>query len=150
VSFLVTADPTTAFADAVKAILSADSVLDGLVEGVFGHLSETDRTTYPYVVLGRSSADGNAGAMGLNGSALALQIDAWSDAKGPYEAEQIQSRIFVLLERRPGFSVSGFTPIMGSLHREFAEIFDEPDEDKPGERLYHSTQRWTCELHESQ
>jgi hypothetical protein len=83
--FLVTADPTTAFADAIKTILSADAALSALVEGVFGHVSETAAQDYPYVVLSRTSADGNAGAMGIAGHLVSLQVDAWSNAKGPYE-----------------------------------------------------------------
>lgn len=145
--FTVTADPTTAFADAFKAVLVADAALLLLVTGVFGHVSEAARVAYPYLVLGRSAVDGNAGAMQLPGHLVSLQLDGWSDAGGPYAIEQIGSRVFGLMERRPGFVVPGFAILEGSLHREFAEVFDEPDEDKPDGRLYRTTQRWTVEIH---
>jgi hypothetical protein len=146
---IVSADPTVAFVDAFKAPLAADTVLSGALTGIFGHLSEAARTNYPYLVLGRRSNDGDAGAMGKAGHRIALQVDGWSDGKGPFEIEQIGSRVFALMERRTGFTVPGFTVIEQSLHREFAEIFDEPDEDSPDKKLYRTVQRWVCEIHES-
>jgi hypothetical protein len=150
--FTVTADPTVAFADAIYAALTADTGTSGLmtlVTGVYGHLSEAARTAYPYVVLGRTTRTGDAGAMQIAGSRVTLQIDTWSDAKGPYDASRIVSRVYALLERRR-LAVQGFTAVDGSLTCEYTEIFDEPDEDKPGSRLYHGVQRWVAEIHESQ
>lgn len=150
--FTVTADPTIAFADAIHAVLTADTGTGGLttlVTGIYGHLSEAARTAYPYVVLGRTTRTGDTGAMQIAGSRVSLQIDTWSDAKGPYAASQIVSRIYALLERRR-LVVPGFSCVEGSLTCEYTEIFDEPDEDKPGSRLYHGVQRWVAEIHESQ
>lgn len=147
--FTVTADPTVAFVDAFKTVLSADTGLTTLVTGIYGHLSEAARIAYPYVVLGQRTRLNDAGAMQIAGSQLALQVDVWSDDKGPFAASRILSRIYVLLERRP-LVVPGFLCLPGSLTCELSEIFDEPDEDKPGSRLYHGVQRWVAEIHESQ
>lgn len=145
--FTVTADPTVAFVDAVKSRLSSDTTLSALVTGIYGHLSEAARTSYPYVVLGRRSVPEDAGAMGLPGSMVTLQIDVWSDAKGPYVATHICSRIYTVLERQP-LTVTTFDCLDGSMRREFQEVFDEPDEDSPEKRLYHGVQRWSAEIHE--
>lgn len=153
--FSATAEPIVAVVDAVRAILAADPVLLAgatnvrALTGVYGHLSEAQRTAYPYLVLGRRTADGNEGAMQRAGAQVTLQLDGWSDAKGPYELQVIGSRVFQVLERRAGFTVPGFELLSGSLHREFSEYFDEPDEDKPGARLYHMVQRWSVVVHEA-
>lgn len=154
--FTVSADPIVAFVDAFKAPIATDpTLLAGgsgwrALTGIYGHLSEASRVDEPYLVLGRRSATGDAGAMQIAGSMVSLQLDGWSDNKGPYEIEMIGSRVFALMERRAGFSVPGFEYVRGSLHREFVEIFDEPDADKPGATLYHLVQRWTAEIHEAQ
>ena len=147
--FTVTADPTVAFVDAVKSRLTADATLMALVTGVYGHLSEAARTAYPYLVLGRRTSGDiiGGGAMGLGGNTATLQIDGWSDAKGPFAMSAIASRVYVLLERQTP-AMAGFAWVMNSLTREMQEIFDEPDEDKPGARLYRMVQRWTAEIHE--
>lgn len=145
--FTVTADPTVAFVDALKARLSADATLVALVTGIFGHLSEAARVSYPYVVLGRRTSDSEGGAMGLPGGQVSLQIDVWSNAKGPFEASAICSRIYQLLERY-GLVVPGFDLLNGSLHRAMQEVFDEPDADSPNQLLYHGVQRWMADIHE--
>ena len=148
--FTVTADPTVAVVDAIKARLSADATLTALVTGIYGHLSEAARVAYPYLVLGRRTTNAlvGGGPMGLGGNTVSLQIDGWSDAKGPYAISAIASRVYVVLERTP-LALAGLTLVQGSLMREMQEIFDEPDEDKPGARLYRMVQRWTAELHEA-
>jgi hypothetical protein len=143
-----TGDPTVAFVDAVKTRLTADATLMALITGVFSHLSEAARTNYPYVVLGQRHHAGDAGAMQTPGGHVSLQIDTWSNAKGPFQASNIQSRIYVLLER-VALTVTGFVLVEGSLTREFAEVFDEPDEDSPDRLLYHGVQRWVAEIHQS-
>lgn len=153
--FSVSAEPVIAFVDAFKAPLAADALLlAGATNvrplvGVYGHVSEAARVSYPYVVLGQRTLDGNAGAMQRAGNIVTLQLDGWSDAKGPFEIQAIGSRIFAVMERRCGFSVPGFDVIDGSLHREFGDYYDEPDDDKPGSKLYRMVQRWTVELHEA-
>ena len=72
-----------------------------------------------------------------------VQIDAWSAAKGAYEVSRILSRVAVVLERAP-LSVEGFDCHEGSLTLEYEDVTDEPDDDKPEERLYHGVQRWTA------
>lgn len=153
--YAIAAEPVVAFADAFRAPLVSDPLLltGGTswraLTGVFGHLADTARVSYPYLVLGQRTVDGDAGAMQVAGHLITLQIDGWSDAKGPFEIEAIGSRVFALMERRPGFRVSGFAIVHGSLHREFGDYFPEPDPDKPGSLLYRLVQRWTVELHES-
>lgn len=144
--FTVSADPTVAFVDAVKTRLAADTTLAALVTGIYGHLSQAARTAYPYVVLGRRTSDGSSGAMGLPGGIVSLQVDVWSDAKGPYAATVICSRMYTLLERHP-LTVTGFDLVAGSLHREMQDVFDEFDSDSPDRVLYHGVQRWTAEIH---
>jgi hypothetical protein len=152
--FTVTGEPQIAFVDAFKTRLAIDSeLLAGgtswrSITGVFGHLSEAARTAYPYVVLGRRSRQNNSGAMQIAGGKVTLQLDVWSDAKGPFEVSRLLSRIFALFERQP-LRVSGYELVRGSVTCEFTEIFDEPDEDKPGAKLYHGVQRWTAEIHEA-
>ena len=148
-AYTVTADPTVAFVDAVKAKLSADTVLAALVTGIYGHLSEAARVDYPYIVLGRRHADNSAGAaMQLPGQLVTLQLDVWSDEKGPFVATNICSRIYRTLQRQP-LTVSGFSLIGGSLERTMQDVFDEPDADKPGNVLYHGVQLWSAVIHES-
>lgn len=153
---IVTGSPTQAFVDAIRSILVADTqakqgseALMALVTGVYGHLPEAARTAYPYVVLGQRSRDGDTGAMQTAGSNVRLQLDVWSDAKGPYTTHRILSRIAHLLERRSRLTVSGFMYLVGSLTCEFEDCSDEPDEDNPDVRLYHGIQRWTAEIHEN-
>lgn len=146
--FTATGEPTQAVVDGISARLRGDATLMALVTGVYGHLSEAARTAYPMVVFGRRTFSGDAGAMQLSGGTVSLQIDVWSNAKGPWEASRVLSRIFVLLERYP-IVVACFAMVEGSLHCEMSEVFDEPDEDKPNARLYHGVQRWTAEIHEA-
>lgn len=146
--FTATGSPTQAVIDAMKDALDADAPLDALITGVYGHLSEVARTSYPYVVLGRRHRRNDGGAMQVAGGQVTVDLDIWSDHKGPSKAHAICSRIVEILERRD-LALEGFTLIKGSLTCEFEDVFDEPDEDKPGSRLYHGVQRWICETHES-
>mgnify|MGYP001588809245 FL=1 len=108
--FAVSAEPTQAFVDAIALRLTADndakhpqslrSLLGGTMK-VYAHLSEIARVAYPYVVLGRRGLDRHAGAMSLPGANVTLQLDGWSNYKGPYEMARILSRVSVLLERHP-------------------------------------------------
>jgi hypothetical protein len=145
--FTVSADPLVVFVDAIKTRLEADTLLDALITGVYGHLSEATRTAYPYVVLGRRSVPESAGAMGTAGQIVELQIDVWSDAKGPYTVTTICSAIYRLLERWTP-ALSAFDVVEGSLTRAFQDIFDEPDEDNLEQTIYHGVQRWRAEIHE--
>ena len=144
---IVTGSPLTAFCDAFQAVLAGDAALGALVEGVFGHLRESERTAYPYLVIGRTSRDNSSGAMQVAGGRVTLQLDGWSDANGPHEMERILSRVAALMERRHPFLVAGFEVVVGSLTCELEEVFDEPDDDSPDRRLYHGVQRWACEVH---
>lgn len=146
--FVVTGSPTQAVIDALKARLDGDAVLAALIEGVYGHVSETARVNYPYLVLGqRHLEEGPTRSMGLGGGRVVVQIDGWSDAKGASEMHGILSRVRVLLERRP-LAVDGFRVVDGSLTCEMEEVFDEADEDSPERRLYRGIQRWALEIDE--
>src|SRR5262245_62467548 len=110
-----------------------------MVTSITGALPRGTRTTYPVLVLGRRTFDGEGGAQQLAGGRAMLQIDVWSQKNGPFEATSILSRVRQLLERRT-LNVSGFSMIVGSLHCELEEVFDEPDEDAPEQTLYHGVQ----------
>lgn len=149
--FTVTGSPTQAFIDAFKARCEADTTLMAIIEGVFGHLDETERTPYPYVVFGQEQLDGNdsnAGAMGLGGGKVVLELNGWSDHPGKSEMRAILSRIRLLFERQT-LRVTGFVMMAGSLTCEFEDIDDEPDEDAPEQRLYRGMQRWSCVIDEA-
>jgi len=152
----VTGTPVIAVVDAMRTILRADtdtgvpeslaSVM-GSANRVYDHLPEASRTTLPYLVLGRRSRTNEAGAMQLVGSMVTVQVDGWSDAKGPYQMQRILSRVSTLLERRLALSVGAFAYVERSLTCEFEDVFSETDEDAPEQRLYHGVQRWQCEVH---
>jgi hypothetical protein len=146
--FTVSGSPVQAMVDAVKAALEADASLMAIVTVVTGHVSETERATYPYLVLGRRNRNGDVGAMTIAGSQVSLQLDWWSNHRGPSEAQAIGSHVSRILERR-ALPVAGFALVRGSLTCDFEEVFDEPDEDMPGQKLYHGVQRWTAEIHEA-
>ena len=144
--FAILGSPVQTFIDAVKAALEADAELMALIEGVFGHVSEAARVDYPYLVLGhRHLDDGRARSMGVDGGQVSLMLDGWSDHKGASQMQAICSRVRQVLERTP-LRVAPFTLMAGSLHCEFEDVFDEPDEDAPTKKLYHGVQRWVAEL----
>jgi hypothetical protein len=143
--FTTAADPTVAFVDGVKVALLANAVLVGLVTGIYGHLSEAARVAYPYIVLGRRTTHGDGESFGITGGRLSLQIDIFSAAKGPYQVSAIGAEVHRALDRQP-ITVPGFVVIAGSLTREFQEVFDEPDADKPEAILYHAVQQWSAQL----
>lgn len=153
---IVTGSPITAFVDAFRNVLIGDTealngsvALMGLVTGVYGHVSDRARTDFPYLVIGDRHRANDGGAMQIVGGMVSVQLDGWSAAKGPFEMQSILSRVAWLCERRTGFKVAGFAALDGSLTCEFEEVFDEPDADSPGRRLYHGVQRWTALIHES-
>jgi hypothetical protein len=146
---IVTGSPISAFADALRTLLRDDATLVALCPTIVDHLSGAQRTTYPYLVLGERQDANDGGAMQRPGGRVSIQLDVWSDAKGPYPAQQILSRVRALCERSATFTVDGFTALERSLHCEFETIFDEPDEDSPDRRLYHGLQRWAVEIHET-
>lgn len=147
--FLVTASPSQAFIDALKDALDADATLMDLVTGVYGHLPESARTSFPYLVLGyRHLDDGQARSMALPGGRISVQLDGWSHHKGASEMHAILSRVRVLLERRD-LRIPGFALVQGSLTCEMEDVFFEPDEDKPQDGLYRGIQRWTAEIDEA-
>lgn len=140
------ASPLQPFALAFRAKLQADALLMAVVSGVYGHLSEAARVAYPYSVIGRRHRDNSGGAMQAPGGRLTLQVDTWSEHKGPAEVASIQSRISELCERKP-IAVPGFDVIGGSLTCDFEDIFDEVDPDSPERRLYHGVMLWGAEIH---
>lgn len=154
--YLVTGSPTLAFVDAIKDRLDGDAPLMALLfvagrtgNGVYGHLPEAARTAYPYLILGQRHLDeGQARAMGVGGGRVSIQLDGWSGAKGASQMHFILSRVRVLLDRYP-LAVVGFQAVVGSLVCDFEDVFDEPDEDKPGGKLYHGVQRWSAEVDEA-
>jgi hypothetical protein len=155
VSYPATGSPTQAVATAIRGTLTGDATLVALVAGVYGHLP-AGRVDYPFIVVGRRSATDEAGAMQVAGSMVSVQIDvfhgknatATTNTLGPGPVHEILSRIYVLLQRRD-VTVTGFALIGGSMTRELEDVFDEPDDDAPEQRIYHGVQRWLCEVHEA-
>jgi hypothetical protein len=146
---IVTGSPITAYVDAIRTVLLADTTLMALVTGLYGHLPDASRTEPPYLVIGRRHRDNDGGAMQIAGGRVTVDVDGWSGAKGPFEMQRILSRVAYLLERRRTLAVSGFAYLEGSLTCEMEDVFDEPDEDKPESGVYHGVQRWTADIHES-
>ena len=146
--FMVTGSPAQAFIDVLLTTLRADATLIALVTGVYGHLTEAQRTAFPYIVLGRRHRDSDGGAMQLAGGHVSVQIDVWSAHKGASEAHAICSRIAAVLERRT-LLVSGYAMVAASLTCEMEEVFDEPDTDDPNALRYHGVQRWVATIEES-
>jgi hypothetical protein len=149
--FVVTGSPLQGFIDAFKARAEADATLMALIEGIYGHLDETERTPYPYLVFGQEQFDGNdvnAGAMGLPGGKVTLELNGWSDHKGKSEMRTILARTRVLFERQT-LIVKGFSMMAGSLTCEFEDIDREVDEDAPEKSLYRGMQRWAAVIDEA-
>lgn len=147
--FMVSASPTQAFADAMAARLDGDATLMALVEGNYGHLSERQRTVYPYNQIGDKTLDqGDTRSMGLAGGRVEIQLHTWSDHKGDSEVLAIQSRNRALLERET-LTLAGFVMVRGSLHCEAEMVFFDEDVDKPQNSLYHGVQRWVAEIDEA-
>jgi hypothetical protein len=148
--FAVSGSPVQALVDALKTALQSDAALMAIVTAVTGHVSEDQRgrLAMPYLVLGRRTRTGDVGTFGSAGSQVSVQIDWWSEHRGPSEAQTIGSHLSRILERRT-LRLSGFVMVSGSLTCEFEEVFDEPDTEMPSSKLYHGTQRWTTEIHET-
>jgi len=154
----VTGSPVIAVVDALRVILRADTdtghpeslaTLLGSAARVYDHVPGAARLAYPYLVLGRRSRTNEAGALQAVGSVVSVQVDGWSDAKGPYQMQRIVSRVAALLERRPTLSLGPYVYLERSLTCEHEEVFDEADLDAPEQRLYHGVQRWALECHEA-
>lgn len=146
-TFAVSGSMLLPFVDAFQARLRADTPLMAVITGVYGHLKESERTAYPYLVMGRRGKN-DAGAMTLAGGIVSLQLDGWSNHQGASEMLVILGHVSRVMERQ-SFAVSGFDMVRGSLTCEFEDVFDEPDPDTPTRALYHGVQRWVCEIHET-
>ncbi len=145
----VTGSPVAPFADAIFARLSTDTVLLALTPGgVYASLPRSTRATPPYVVVGRREQHGSGFAMQIGGGDCHVFIDVWSLFNGPSEAETIQSRIRVLLERQP-LAVAGFVVFAGSVSCEEEFVLQEFDSDMPERTLFHGVQHWSAALEES-
>jgi len=138
--------PVQAVVDGIKTVLAADTTLTATLTGIYGYVPGSARTTFPYLVLGRRQRTNDSGAMQTVGGHVTVQIDVWSDHKGPSETHTILSRVAWLLERT-AIAMAGFALVQGSLTCEFEDVFDEPDGDSPERVLVHGVQRWVCEVH---
>ena len=147
--FLATGTAIEAFVDALIAYLRADATLVALVTGIYGHVPEAARTAFPYVRLSSPSFDQqDFGGMGVGGGRLTLEVDAWSNAKGPHAIRVIMARIKVLL-MRADLVVVGHHMAGGSLVTTDDRDFDEPDPDMPEQRLYRGHQTWEALIEEA-
>lgn len=148
----ITGSPLAPFADALYARLSGDAALAGLARtgtvAVVAELFQSSRTNRPYVIVGVRELRAPGGAMQREGGKASVVVDVFSDFNGPEEAQDIQSRIRVLLQRFD-LPVVGFTLYSGSLVCEEEQVFPDFDPDMPERSGYHGVQRWTGLLEES-
>jgi hypothetical protein len=146
-AFVVTGSPVQGVVDAMKTALTGDATLMAILTTVTGHVVEQARPTYPYLVLGRRGRGADAGAFGIAGTTVSVELDWWSNHRGPYEAQTIGGHLSRILQRA-ALAVPGFDVVAGSLTCEFEDIYEEPDDDMPNQKLYRGVQRWTAEIHE--
>jgi hypothetical protein len=142
--------PVSPFSDALLATLKADATLVALAPGgIYTALKQSTTTTFPYVVLTRAGTNaGGAGAMGLEGGRVWMNLDVWSEKNSPYETEQILSRIRYLLQRET-LTVAGFSMIAHSLACDEEHVLPDFDPDMPTRSLFHGIQFWTCLIEET-
>ena len=141
--------PVSPFSDAMLATLKGDATLMGMVHGVYTALPESTTTAMPYVILTRAGTNaGGAGAMGLEGGRVWMNVDVWSEKNSPYETEQILSRIRYLLQRGT-LTVTGFSMINHSLACDEEHVMPDYDPDMPSRSLFHGVQFWVCLIEET-
>lgn len=97
-SMPVSASVVLPLQDAVLSVLTADTQLTGLVQGVFDGVEEGQ--PYPYIEIGESieTPDNTHDSHGSN---TVITLHVWSKYRGYAEAVTIATRLRALLEHRP-------------------------------------------------
>lgn len=150
----VTGSPLAPFADAVFTRLSTDATLVAMAPGgIFAAIPVANLVNPladgPYVFVGHRTLGAHAGAMQREGGDATVVIDVWSAYNGPSEAQDIQSRIRVLLQRN-ALVVPRFVLYAGSVMCEQELCFQDYHPDMPKlTALFHGVQRWTGLLEEA-
>jgi hypothetical protein len=142
--------PVSPFSDAMLATLRGDPTLVALVPGgIYTALKLSSETAFPYIVLTRAGYfTGGVGAMGLEGVRVWMDCDVWSEQNGPYETEQIQSRVRYLLQRQT-LALVGFSMIAHSLDCDEERVMPDYDPDMPSRSLFHGVQHWQALVEET-
>lgn len=119
------ADPADALQVGVYQLLSGDTTLDGLVNGVFDSVPEDAEP--PYVVIGEmlSSPDG---AHASHGRQTSCVVHTWTRAPSHRPGNQIGARVAALLSRRE----EGLDPLVTGhkvwmIEHEFAQTLVDPE-----------------------
>lgn len=148
---VVLGTPLAPFADAIFTRLSADAILVAMLAGgVVASLPKASRTNRPYVVVGSERElidNGQAGAMSREGGEGFVVIDVFSDYHGPSQAQDIQARIRVLLQRTD-LAVPGYVLYGGSLIVKDERVIPDYDPDMPERSGFHGVQHVTGLLEE--
>lgn len=149
----VIGSPTEAFADAVLAVMLADSALVALLGGsdvaptkIVASLPQHATTLRPYVVVSQQGLDTGSVAMQKDGGQVWAVADVYSGENGPHEARTIQSRIRTLFPRNLSLTLTGYVMYDGSLAFEEERVFPDWDPDMPEQSGYHGVQRLVADV----
>lgn len=105
----------------IYSILSGDSALSDLIQGVFD--SVPDNTDRAYIVIGEDdfqdwSSHAHDGFLGD------VTIHVWSEARGQKEVKTIQNRLYELLQN-VDLGLTGFKTI--NFRLDLCEVLKDPD-----------------------
>ena len=100
---------------AVYSLLSGDSSLDTLIgDGrIYDSVAPQD-SAYPYVVIGMETVS-DAGTNTLDGNIYNLNIEVWSQYRGPKQIKEVMERIYNLVNN-VSISVSGADSVMSYVN----------------------------------
>lgn len=83
-----------AIQSAIYNTLRLDSVINGMVSGVYDDVPEG--SSFPYITIGDDTAI-NAGSKSLDGIEYTLTLHVWSQYRGRKEVKEIMQRMYELL-----------------------------------------------------
>ena len=147
--FLATGNAMEATLDAVIPVLRGDAQLVSLLGSsskVYTKVPEAQRTTHPYIRLSDPTLSDDFGGMGTGGGKVTFELDTWGSK--PHTVHQVLARAAVVLERAT-LTLIGHVMAGNSLHCTESRVFDEPDQDKPDDLLYHGHQAWEALVDEA-
>ena len=147
-TFLATGNAMEAVIDAVIPLLRADAALTALIGSghVYTKVPEAQRTNHPYIRLSDPALTDDFGVMGSGGGTVQFALDVWGST--PHTVHQVLARAAVVLERAT-LTLIGHVMAGNSLHCTESRVFDEPDQDKPDDLLYHGHQAWEALVDEA-
>ncbi|MFD3657033.1 DUF3168 domain-containing protein [Streptomyces sp. NPDC058620] len=106
---------------ALHAVLTGDSALDALIEGLYDYTPE--RVPYPFVVLGEAieTPDNRHGGFGRQ---TVITLHVWDQYRGYARVLRIGARISALLDHQP-LAVPGLEHI--ATRYEFGQTLTDPE-----------------------